>query len=141
MNLQGAPTEVVEAATAYLEAENEKWPSTLKQLGPGEFPEGRVREVWRSRDFLVQVYDVPGIPYVERLSVNRTTIDPLTGRWQDGISWDDLQALKEQCGRGRFDAVEVYPAQGDEVNVANMRHLWVLRESKVAFAWRKGRLP
>jgi hypothetical protein len=32
-------------------------------------------------------------------------------------------------------AVEIYPADGDVVAVANMRHLWLLPEAP-AFAWR-----
>ena len=57
-------------------------------------------------------------------------------RWADGLSWEDLMALKRQCGRGDRDALEVYPADKDVVNVANMRHLWLPAEP-VAFAWRK----
>lgn len=34
-------------------------------------------------------------------------------------------------------AVEVFPADADVVNVANMRHLWILPDAP-AFAWRKG---
>ena len=33
--------------------------------------------------------------------------------------------------------MEVYPRTADLVNVANMRHLWVLPEL-LPFAWRKG---
>jgi hypothetical protein len=57
-------------------------------------------------------------------------------RWADNITWDELQALKTQCGYGGHDAVEVYPPTRDVVNVANIRHLWVLAE-KLPFAWRK----
>jgi hypothetical protein len=90
-------------------------------------------EVWRSRDYLVQVFDEQGI---ERLSVARTQIDTANGRWLDGIAWDDLQRLKHECGRGEFNAVEIYPADKDVVNVANMRHLWVIR-APLPFGWRK----
>ena len=34
-------------------------------------------------------------------------------------------------------AVEVFPADDQVVNVANMRHLWVLPEP-LPFAWEKG---
>jgi len=34
------------------------------------------------------------------------------------------------------DAIEIFPADMDVVNVANMRHLWVMAEP-VEFAWRK----
>ena len=71
---------------------------------------------------------------VERLSICRTAI---TGdRWTDGISWNDIQRLKHECGRGDKFAVEIYPADKDVVNVANMRHIWILDEPPV-YAWRK----
>lgn len=37
----------------------------------------------------------------------------------------------------RDDAGEVFPAESDVVNVANMRHLWLLREPP-PFGWRRG---
>ena len=102
-----------------------EWPATLPPPG--------LRRVLRSRAFLVQEFDAPA-PALVRLSVNRTT---LAGeRWAENITWEELQRIKAECGYPMVDAVEVYPAQGDEVNVANMRHLWLLRE-KVPFAWRK----
>lgn len=96
--------------------------------------EERQTEVWRSRDFLLIVYDEGG--GIERLSFLRTQLATDSGRWVDGIAWDDLQRLKRECGRGQSFAVEVYPPDRDLVNVANMRHLWVL-PAPLPFAWRK----
>jgi len=43
---------------------------------------------------------------------------------KDGITWDELQVLKnERLGRNTR-AIEVYPDQEDLVNSTNMRHLW-----------------
>lgn len=89
--------------------------------------------VLRSRDFLVQEF-AANAPAKVRLSVCRTTL--YGDRWQDGITWDDLQQIKRECGYGDADAIEVFPADADVVNVANMRHLWVMSEP-VACAWRK----
>jgi hypothetical protein len=75
-------------------------------------------------------------PVLVRLSVLRTTLDPKVGRWVDGITWDELQSIKAQCGYGQHDALELYPIDSDVVNVANLRHLWVMA-SPVSFAWRK----
>ena len=90
-------------------------------------------EVWRSRYYLIQVFQEKN--GVERLSVCITDADSATGRWKDGISWESLQEIKRQVGRGDKDAVEVFPKDADVVNVANMRHLWVLPEA-LPFAWR-----
>lgn len=119
-----------------LETENRKRPVTLQPVAEDQWPRSRpdnLMEVWQSRDYLVQVYQEQKHL---RLSVCRTTVDPNNHRWNDGISWDDLQALKRQCGRGTYWAVEVYPDDRDIVNVANMRHLWLL-ETAPEFVWRQ----
>ncbi len=81
-------------------------------------------ELWRSRDYLLMVYEDKGYT---RLSILRVVLDPM-GHWADGIRWDDLQRLKAECGRGDRWAVEVFPPAALVVNVANMRHMFLLRE-------------
>lgn len=88
--------------------------------------------VWRSRHYLVQGYEESGGE--TRLSICRTELGN-NGLMKDGLTWDELQEIKNGCGFASFDAVEVFPRQWDIVNVANMRHLWVLPE-KLPFAWR-----
>lgn len=100
---------------------------------PPNYRPPNIREVWRSRDYLVQIFaEKDG---ATRLSICRTALNADGSRWQDRIPWEDLQRLKSECGRGYLDAVEVYPRDCDVVNVANMRHLWVL-EQPLPFAWR-----
>lgn len=117
-----------------LEKDNAKQPLVLQQIPRSQWPDHPrpPKEVWRSRDYLVQIYDEAG--GIERMSISSTV---LRGeRWADGIAWEELMSLKRQCGRGSRDALEVYPADRDIVNVANMRHLW-LPVDPVAFAWRR----
>jgi len=128
------------AAARFVEKRNLEYPACLMRIPvetwPSNAERGRI-EVWRSRDFLVQVFAEEG--GICRISVNRCKIAGFIGekaQWHDDISWDDLQRIKAECGRGDQYAVEIYPAQQDVVNVANMRHLWVLKEPPV-FAWRK----
>lgn len=121
-----------------LERDNAKLPLVLIKCDDGTW-RGRgappnLIEVWRSRLFLVQVFAEAND--ILRASVNRSVIDSITGRWKDGISWEDLQSIKREIGRGHLDAVEIFPADRDVVNVANMRHLWILPE-KLPFGWRK----
>lgn len=119
-----------------LQAANSRFPAHLQEIPrsewPRELPSG-IQRVWRSREFLVQLY--LGETGHRRLSVNRTRMLG-SGRWDDAISWDDLQRLKCEAGFGAMFAVEVYPADADVVNVANMRHLWIMDEAP-AFAWRR----
>lgn len=44
---------------------------------------------------------------------------------KDGISWDELQRIKNECGFEDKDAVEFYPRQKDVINTANYRHLYI----------------
>lgn len=120
-----------------LERDNAKQPDRLQEIPRAQWPANApptIMRVFRSRDFLVQEYAHPSAHVIARLSVCRTSISG--NRWKDGITWDDLQRIKNECGYGDVDAVEIYPADDDVVNVANMRHLWVL-DSRIPFAWRK----
>lgn len=113
-----------------------KLPTELSPVPKDQWPTARGDNppfaVWWSRDFMVQVYSEAG--GIVRLSVCRTKL--AGDRWKDGIGWDDLQAIKNKVGYPDNDALEVYPASSDVVNVANMRHLWVM-PAPVPFAWRK----
>mgnify|MGYP006915311199 CR=1 FL=1 len=57
-------------------------------------------------------------------------------RWADNIPWDGMQRLKAEAGFGEAWGVEVFPADREVVNVANIRHLWLL-DAQPAFAWSK----
>lgn len=111
-----------------LKRDNQKMPVNLKIVPPEEWPASKQRSsaigVWRSRDFLVQAYRENG---AVRLSIGRTELGN-NGRWLDNITWDELQELKRQAGYGERYAIEIYPKDKDVVNVANLRHLWVLDE-------------
>ncbi|WP_202842089.1 DUF7694 domain-containing protein [Luteimonas saliphila] len=119
-----------------LERANRDWPERLAEIPRGSLPphqsEKFVRAL-RSRQFLVQEFAEPGD--IIRLSASRTTLRG-DGRWDDGISWDELQRLKAEAGYGDRFAVEVYPADVDVVNVGNLRHLWILPAAP-PFAWRR----
>lgn len=85
--------------------------------------------VWRSRHYFVMVFATPPLNGVEarRLSINRVTIGS-DGHWNQDIPWEDLQRCKRETGHGDWYGVEVYPRDRDIVNIANMRHLWLLAE-------------
>lgn len=120
----------------YLAQENRRQPTVLTEMPLEQFANkpASVIRVWRSRDFLVQEH-IAQAPAMVRLSVNQTAISG--DRWTDGITWDDLQRVKRETGYADSDAVEIFPADTDIVNVANMRHLWILPAGSLPFAWRK----
>jgi hypothetical protein len=47
---------------------------------------------------------------------------------KDGITWDQLQEIKKECGYGDRDAVEFFPAEKDTINTGNYRHLYIFEE-------------
>ncbi len=106
----------------FVEVPQEQWPFAVKP------PE----KVFISGEFLVQVYSEPND--ISRLSIQRKARDRKTGTWVDGISWDELQEIKNRIGYANYCAVEVYPEQHNVVNVAAIRHLWVLPE-RPDFVW------
>jgi hypothetical protein len=85
----------------------------------------------------VQAFRAPSDDVLVRLSACRTDWVARQNRWAEIDGWDTMQRIKNECGYGDFDAVEVYPRDADLVNVANMRHLWVLKRP-LGFAWRSG---
>jgi len=88
--------------------------------------------VKRNRNFLVQIFD--DVKGAIRLSIQRCEFDRKIGHWRDGITWDELQQLKDWAGFADFAAVEIFPPTDKVVDVANFRHLWILPEPP-AFMW------
>lgn len=111
---------------------NRTFPETMQEQ-PVPTATGRPpRRAWRSRRFIALLFQEPHKPL--RLSVCRAMLNE-AGQYEDAVTWDDLQAVKSQCGFGAVDAVEIYPRDADVVNVANMRHLWLLPEG-CPYTWR-----
>ncbi len=133
------PPIITDAHRKSLRDESALWPPTLTPIPPGEWPRqppGQSPAVmaWRSQKFLVVLYN-EGAGH--RLTVNRTEFAPgPTFRWKDGITWDELMKVKAEAGFRDSWAAELYPPDDEVVNVANMRHLWLLKEAP-PFGWKK----
>ncbi len=87
-------------------------------------------KVWRSKDYLAVLY-VQRADGMKRLTVNSVRRMPNRKRksgtdWRDGITWDELQRIKNETLGPDVWCVEVYPPESELVNVSNMRHLWPL---------------
>lgn len=125
-------------AERYMREQSKKYPAHLIEIPRDQWPERAppgLTTALRSRDFLVQVFAAERRPGVlARMSISRTALNASGTRWEQGISWDELQRLKAEAGYADFDAVEIYPSAADVVNVANMRHLWVMAEP-LPFKW------
>lgn len=119
----------------YLEDDRRNYTAEFVQLPPTPPSLGATPPIlaWRNRDFLAQLFVEGDDGEHLRLTINRAYINA-TGAWSDGITWDELMAVKAGCGYGDRWAIEVYPPDDGVVNVANMRHLWLVDEPP-PFAW------
>lgn len=108
--------------------ERARWPLEMKAEQVPEDMAATVLGAWRSRSYAATAWVQTNPLVLCRLSVNRTAIDEKTGSWLNGISWDALFRIKNECGFRDFDAVEVFPAYDRLVNVANMRHLFIMAQ-------------
>ena len=82
--------------------------------------------VWRNKKFTVMVWNVPA---GKKLSISRNTWDSHTRRYTDGITWDEIMEIKRGVGFGDKNAIEFYPPDDEVINIANVRHIWILPES------------
>jgi hypothetical protein len=128
---------LLKAKRTHLKEENRKYGPTLVPIPPSQWPvllrtaERPPIYIWRSREFLVQFFAEPNC--AGRLSINRTEINS-DGGWKDGITWNELQELKKQAGFADCWAIEFFPPEDDVVNVANIRHVWLL-DKLLPFGW------
>ena len=83
-------------------------------------------KVYKNEKFLIQVRQDGD--YI-RLSINRIeTVPGFPILWKDGITWDDLQGIKDAVGYADKWCMECYPPKDEIVNAANIRHLYVMNE-------------
>lgn len=131
------------AAASYAKQEAAKRPATLTEIPRDSWPPHyrmdpeAPTKAYHSREFLAQLYDVGSREgrTTMRLSVCRVTLKD-DGRWEEGLSWEELMRVKRECGFGDWYAIEVYPEDREIVNVANMRHLWLL-STPLTIGWFK----
>lgn len=112
------------------------FPKVLTRLPEDQWP-AKAIDAWHSQDWLVQIFNDDG--HV-RITVNRIAVKN-DGNWEDRITWDELMTIKVAVGYEAAWAVEVYPPPSDVVNVANMRHLWIVEKPVFAWTTKKGGEP
>lgn len=121
-----------------MKREAEFWPEELVEMPVAAWPTAakemavlaRPVKVFRSRSLLVQVHKEVG---TTRLSISGC-VPQTNGDWPD-LTWEQLERAKEECGFKGCWMVELYPPSGEVVNVANMRHLWLIPEPE--FGWKR----
>lgn len=124
------------ARQRYLREQNKRYGPAMEVVPEELWPAGgnpRPLKVWRSQEFLAQLF--APVHGALRLSVCRTDLGP-DGKWKDNISWDQMQKIKGECLPNGAWATEIYPPETQVINVANMRHLWILGDAP-EYAWRR----
>jgi len=101
----------------------------------------RPQACFRNRHFLAMLTmdDCDGTPYL-RMTVNRTELRN-DGGFKDGITWDELMAVKRGIGFADLWMTEVYPPDEEIVNVGNMRHLFLVNQPPFAWVKQKAESP
>lgn len=93
--------------------------------GAPKHPNENYIKAMRNCSFLVQIFkENPGY----RLSINRTAISKCGKGWEEGITWDEIQSIKNAVGFQDKCAIELYPPKNDVVNGANIRHIFIVNE-------------
>lgn len=122
----------LEEASQYLYEESGRFGSEFIKIAEGE-QNGLKVIAYRNNAFLVQVFPEDKLP---RISINKTEFNEAGDRWNDGITWDEIQEIKNRVGFKDMCAVEIYPPQEHLVDVANIRHIWILPDLP-DFMWRR----
>jgi hypothetical protein len=129
------------AAVRDLRQRSKLWSEKLVEVPREQWP-GRPGltvpvKLWKSRHYLAQLHEETWLGNTEvlRLSVNR--VARAAGGWGENIPWQELMRCKREAGYADWYAIEIYPRDRDIVNVANMRHLWLLSEP-LAIGWFDG---
>lgn len=130
--IKHAQAEALKRPDALTEIPNSMWPV---QISTGSGPQRT--KVWHSKRWLAQLFDEEPFQGIDtrRLSVCRVTLGA-DGHWDQNITWDDLYAVKADVGFADWYGIEIYPPSRHLVNVANMRHLWLLAEP-IQIGWFK----
>ena len=116
-----------------LKKDNKKYTNKYVAIPKTAWPSNpnKLFKVLRNRNFLVQLYLEEN--NIVRLSICRTAVSGES--WAENITWEELQEIKRAIGYGDYMAIEIFPPDIDIVNVANMRHLWVL-EKPLSIGWK-----
>jgi hypothetical protein len=75
--------------------------------------------VWVSDEFAIAAFQ----------DQNAIRLDICRHDLRDGLTWDMLMEIKNQCGFADYDGMEFYPKEKDIINTGNVRHLYLFKEN------------
>jgi hypothetical protein len=89
--------------------------------------------VWESDRFTVIGFHT--LDGVIHLKISRNQSTGMPEPYDNIISREDLQAIKNECGYADRMAVEIYPAADRDPNFGDARHLWIFA-APLPFSWK-----
>lgn len=88
-----------------------------------------IEHIYRSKKYTVILWK-QGIDHTlllgQKFSISRNEWDSKDRRYKDGLTWDEIMDIKREMGFGERTAIEYYPADSEVVNLANMRHIFLI---------------
>ena len=89
-----------------------------------------IEHIYRSKKYTVILWKIGvgfnGYNFGQRFSISRNEWDSKDRRYKDGLTWDEIMDIKREMGFGERTAIEYYPADSETINVANMRHIFLV---------------
>jgi hypothetical protein len=89
-----------------------------------------IEHIYRSKKYTVILWKIgvgfAGYNFGQRFSITRNEWDSKDRRYKDGLTWDEIMDIKREMGFGERTAIEYYPADSEVVNLANMRHVFLI---------------
>ncbi len=89
-----------------------------------------IEHIYRSKKYTVILWKIgvgfAGYNLGQRFSISRNEWNSKDRRYKDGLTWDEIMDIKREMGFGERTAIEYYPADSEVVNLANMRHVFLI---------------
>jgi hypothetical protein len=90
------------------ERQRRSWPEQMQKIPlPADLPEGQkqIEGQWRSRYYLATLWNRDGR---RTLHIHRVEMAK-DGTWLPGVTWEDMQSIKIQCGLGLMVGQVIFP--------------------------------
>lgn len=89
-----------------------------------------IEHIYRSKKYTVILWKIgvgfTGYNFGQRFSISRNEWNSKDRRYKDGLTWDEIMDIKREMGFGERTAIEYYPADSETINIANMRHIFLV---------------
>ena len=89
-----------------------------------------IEHIYRSKKYTVILWKQgidPTLLMGQKISISRNEWDSKSRRYVGDIVFDEIMEIKREMGLGEEKCIEFYPKDSELVDLANMRHIWVIK--------------